>query len=351
MGYIIDVKTSHPKNYTSQEDIRVLLNEVWPKYSKYIDQFSKSSSVVGRHLSLPLIEYKNLGNFGERNNHWLNTALSLQKENMKKIFEQNNVLPNDVGAIFSTSVTGLAIPTLESRLMNEFKINPRAKRIPIFGLGCLGGVALINRATDYLKSFPDEVVILMATELCSLTFQFEDQSIANFVGTSLFADGAAMVLMAGKNHPLHCKAKLEVLNTASFFYPDSERIMGWEIVANGFQIVLSGDVPLIVKNNLSKNLSEFLEENKLNINDTKFYISHPGGPKVLDALSEIVTNLKSPFELSYQSLKELGNMSSVSVLDVMRRNFEANRLKSAEIGMMLAMGPAFASEINLIKVL
>jgi alkylresorcinol/alkylpyrone synthase len=159
-----------------------------------------------------------------------------------------------------------------------------------------------------------------------------------------------MVLMAGKEHPISKKAKLEVLNTASFFYPDSERIMGWEIVANGFQIVLSGDVPLIVKNNLAKNLAEFLEENNLSLSDSKFFISHPGGPKVLDALSEIVTNINSPFELSYQSLKELGNMSSVSVLDVLRRNFETKRLKSNEFGMMIAMGPAFASEINLIRV-
>jgi len=351
MSYIIDVSVQFPKNKTSQTDINKLLKKMWPNQSRYVDQFAKSSSVESRDLSIPLEQYEDLMGFKNRNGLFIETALNLQIANMAEILEKNQLPQDSINAIFSTSVTGMMIPSIESRLMNHFKLNSRAKRIPLFGLGCLGGVALINRAHDYLKAHPDELVIVMATELCSLTFQFQDQSVANLVGTSLFGDGAAMVLMAGENHPLKKSAKYQVLKNASFFYPDTERIMGWDIVDTGFQIVLSGDVPLIVKNNVSENLSTFLNENNLNLSNIQFYISHPGGPKVLDALNEIVKADTNPFLESYQSLKEHGNMSSVSVLDVLKRNISQNKQTQNQLGLMLAMGPAFASEFNLIKAL
>lgn len=350
MSYIIDVKTSFPENYTTQEEIKTFLTKMWPEKKKYIDQFAQSSTVEGRHTALKVDDYEKLGDFGNRNNYWIETAFELQKKNVANLFKEYQLLPSDIGAIFSTTVTGLAIPTLESRLMNEFKINPRAKRIPLFGLGCLGGVAGINRVHDYLKSYPNEAVILLASELCTLTFQFQDQSVANLVGTSLFADGSAAVLMCGEKHPLAKKARLQVQDVGSFFYPETDRIMGWDVVSTGFQIILSGDVPQIVKDNVKPNLKEFLGNKKLSMNDVQFYISHPGGPKVLDAICEVTETDKSAFQFSYQSLKEKGNMSSVSVLDVMRRTFEHNQLRSGEMGVMIAMGPAFASEFNLIKV-
>ncbi len=349
MSRIIDVSVSFPEYYSSQEDIKGLLNEMWPDKKKYVDQFADSSSVKGRHLSIPLSKYKTLGDFGERNNHWIDTALKLQKNNVKNLIEKYQISPKDIGAIFSTTVTGLAIPTLESRLMNEFGINSRAKRIPLFGLGCLGGVAGINRVHDYLKAHPTELVLLLATELCTLTFQFQDQSVANLVGTSLFADGSACVMMVGEKHPLANKAKLQVIDTGSFFYPDSERTMGWDVVSTGFQIILSGDVPKIVKDNVKPNLHEFLSAHKMSLSDIDFCISHPGGPKVLDAIAEVTGKGKEAFKYSYESLAEKGNMSSVSVLDVMRRNFETNNLTKNKFGIMLAMGPAFASEFNIIR--
>lgn len=350
MAFILDVKTSFPENYTTQEEVKNLLCEMWPEKKKYIDQFAESSTLKGRHTTLKIHEYKNLGDFGNRNTHWINTAFELQKKNLKQIFKDYDIDPKSIGAIFSTTVTGLAIPTLESRLMNEFKLSSRTKRIPLFGLGCLGGVAGINRVHDYLKSYPEEAVILLATELCTLTFQFEDQSVANLVGTSLFADGAAAVLMVGEKHPLKTKAKLETLDVASFFYPSSERIMGWDVIGTGFQIILSGDVPKIVRDNVKPNLKEFLGNKKLSISDVQFYISHPGGPKVLDAICEVTEQPVESFKRSYESLSENGNMSSVSVLDVMSRTFKENALRSGNIGVMIAMGPAFASEFNLIKV-
>ncbi|MBC7713446.1 MAG: type III polyketide synthase [Rhizobacter sp.] len=348
MGAIHSVATSFPEIYASQEDIAKEIGSIWPDKQKHVEQFHSASKVQGRHLSIPLSEYKNLGDISDRSAKWLETALKLQTENIEKLLTKAGLTPQDINLIVSTTVTGLAIPTLEARLMNRLPFSPNTKRLPIFGLGCLGGVAGINRVNDYLKGHPKEAALLLATELCTLTFQFNDKSVANLVGTSLFADGAAAVLMVGDEHPLYKKSQFEILTGESFFYPDTERIMGWDIVSTGFQIVLSGDVPKIVVEQVKPNLDSFLSHNKITSSDVNFLVSHPGGPKVLDKLSEVSGKSPEDFRHSWNSLQEKGNMSSVSVLHVMEKTIQDNH-KTNEIGLMLAMGPAFCSEMCLIK--
>lgn len=348
MSAIYGVTTAFPDIYVSQEEIMKEIVEIWPDRKKHVEQFHFSSQVNGRHLSIPLSEYKKLGDIGERSRLWLETALNLQVKNVQNLLKQAELLPSDISLIATTTVTGLAIPTLEARLMNKLPFSEKTKRLPIFGLGCLGGVAGINRVNDYLKGHPKEAALLLASELCSLTFQFNDKSVANLVGTSLFADGTAAVLMVGEEHPLYKKAQFKVLHGESFFYPDTERVMGWDLVSSGFQIVLSGDVPKIVEEKVKPNLDAFLSESMLTASDVNFMVSHPGGPKVLDKLSEISGKDSNDFKHSWTSLREKGNMSSVSVLHVLEKTITDNK-SSNETGLMVAMGPAFCSEMALIK--
>jgi alkylresorcinol/alkylpyrone synthase len=348
MGIIHSVVTSFPKNYVSQEEISNEIGNIWPDKKKHVDQFHQSSQVKGRHLSIPLADYKSLGDIGDRSTKWLEVAVELQTNNVNNLLKKAGLLPSDISLITTTTVTGLAIPTLEARLMNKIAFKPNTKRLPIFGLGCLGGVAGINRVNDYLKGHPTEAALLLATELCSLTFQFQDKSVANLVGTSLFADGSSAVLMLGDEHPLAKKGQFKILSGESFFYPNTERIMGWDIVSSGFQIVLSGDVPKIVAENVRPNITDFLSGNKITLSDVGFMVSHPGGPKVLDKISEVSDRSPEEFRHSWNSLKDKGNMSSVSVLHVLEKTIEDNRATN-ELGLMLAMGPAFCSEMCLIK--
>ncbi|MBY0414746.1 MAG: hypothetical protein K2Q18_11295 [Bdellovibrionales bacterium] len=348
MSIIHSVVTSFPKRYVSQVEIAKEIGEIWHDKIKHVDQFHKSSQVEGRHLSIPLSEYKNLGDIGERSRKWLEVALDLQTENINKLLEKANLLHSDISMIASTTVTGLAIPTLEARLMNRMPFSPNVKRLPLFGLGCLGGVAGLNRVSDYLEGHPKEAALLLATELCTLTFQFQDKSVANLVGTSLFADGAAAVLMLGKDHPLASSGQFQILKNESYFYPNTERIMGWDIISTGFQIVLSGDVPKIVVEEVKPNMLDFLSKEHMSLEQVKFMVSHPGGPKVLDKISEVTNKSPDEFRHSWESLREKGNMSSVSVLHVLEKTINDHR-NSGEIGLMLAMGPAFCSEMNLIK--
>lgn len=348
MSAIHSVATSFPKRYVSQEEITKEISSIWPDKQKHVEQFQKSSQVSGRHLSIPLEDYKHLGDIGDRSRKWLETAIELQEKNINELLIQAELHPKDISLIVTTTVTGLSIPTLEARLMNKIGFSHNTKRLPVFGLGCLGGVAGLNRVSDYLKGHPKEAALLLATELCSLTFQFNDKSVANLVGTSLFSDGSAAVLMVGEEHPLYEKSQFKILNGRSFFYPDTERIMGWDIVSSGFQIVLSGDVPKIVVEEVAPNLKDFLEDSKMTSADIHFVVSHPGGPKVLDKLSEVTGKAPEEFRHSWDSLREKGNMSSVSVLHVLQKTI-ADKKDKHEIGLMLAMGPAFCSEMTLIQ--
>ncbi len=350
MAKIVAVQCSFPEgNRTSQKEIQSLLEKMWPDKKNYIRQFGERSGVDFRDLSIPIDEYENLGDIEKRNKVWIDLALHLQQKNLQLLFEKTGINILDISQIISTSVTGLSIPSLEAKLMNRFPFSENTKRIPIFGLGCLGGVAGINRLNDYLKFRPKEAGLLLATELCSLTFQFQDKSVANLVGTSLFGDGAAALLMVGDEHPLAVDAQFDVLNGESYFYPDTERTMGWDIISSGFQIVLSGDVPKIITTKASKNLSDFLIKYDQKIEDVTFMVSHPGGPKVLEGLIEITQKSSEHFQYSWESLSEHGNMSSVSVLNVMEKTIEKANLKKAELGLMIAMGPAFCSEFLFIR--
>jgi alkylresorcinol/alkylpyrone synthase len=254
-----------------------------------------------------------------------------------------------VGLFITTSVTGFSIPAIDTLLMNELKFNPGTKRLPLFGFGCLGGVASLNRAYDYLKSNPEKVVLVSAVEFCSLTFQMQDYSLPNLVGSSLFGDGAASVLLVGEEHPLASSAKIQIEDYQAFFYPNTQDTMGWNILDSGFQLILNNNVSKIVESNIPENIKLLLDNSRIKAENIKFTVSHPGGPKVLHSIQNALAAPDSFFTHSWRSLAAHGNMSSVSVLNVLQRELEQATADKNDHGFMLAMGPGFNSEISLIK--
>ncbi len=195
--------------------------------------------------------------------------------------QQAGIRPEDIGAFFFVSITGVASPSVDARLINRMHLSPRMKRIPIFGLGCVAGAAGIARASDYVKAFPNEAALLLSVELCSLTVQQDDFSVANLISTGLFGDGAAAVVVSGAELD-GCNGP-EVIATRSVFYPETEHVMGWDISEKGFQIVLSRDVPEVVLQNLGRDVDEFLADHELTRHDIGCWVIHTGGPKVLEA--------------------------------------------------------------------
>jgi alkylresorcinol/alkylpyrone synthase len=308
------------------------------------DRFGASAGVQTRWISLPLPQYGKLSGFTEANDIFIETALELGERTMLSAFDAAKVKPADVDIVFSTTVTGLAVPTLEARLATRVGLRPDVKRVPLFGLGCVAGAAGVARMRDYLLAFPDQVSVLLAVELCSLTLQRDDYSIANLVAASLFGDGAAAVVAKG---PALTPMGPRVLATRSRLYPDTEEVMGWDIGSNGFQIKLSTEVANVAEKYLGEDVSIFLNDHGLTPADISTWVCHPGGPKVIEAVERTLDLPADALDHTRNSLRDFGNLSSVSVLDVLRANMADPPLPGS-FGLMMAMGPAFCSELVLL---
>jgi alkylresorcinol/alkylpyrone synthase len=308
------------------------------------DRFGDSAGVQTRRISLPLSQYGKLSGFTEANEIFIETALELSERALLSAFDAAKVNPSDVDIVFSTTVTGLAVPTLEARLANRVGLRPDVKRVPLFGLGCVAGAAGIARVHDYLLAFPDQVAVLLAVELCSLTLQRNDFSIANLVATSLFGDAAGAVVAKGSAlTPMGPR----VLATRSRLYPDTEEVMGWKIGSNGFQIKLSAEVANVAEKYLGEDVRDFLADHDLTTADISNWVCHPGGPKVIEAVEHTLDLPVDALDHTRNSLRDNANLSSVSVLDVLRANM-AEPPSPGSFGLMMAMGPGFCSELVLL---
>ena len=308
------------------------------------DRFGASAGVQTRRLAIPLAQYGKLSGFTEANDIFIETALELGERALLSALDAAKVKPADVDIVFSTTVTGLAVPTLEARLATRVGMRPDVKRMPLFGLGCVAGAAGVARMNDYLLAYPDQVSVLLAIELCSLTLQRDDYSIANLVAASLFGDGVGAVVAKGS-----ARATMgpRVLATRSRIYPDTEDVMGWNIGTNGFQIKLSTEVANVAEKYLGEDVRNFLSDQGLTPADISTWVCHPGGPKVIEAVEHTLELPADALDYTRKSLRDNGNLSSVSVLDVLRANM-ADPPPPGSFGLMLAMGPAFCSELVLL---
>ena len=332
-----------PNRYTQDEAIGALTDFAGPEFRR----FALSSGVEFRNTALPLSRYSQLSGFTEANDAYVEIALDLAEQAFLAALDEAKVKPSEVDIVFSTTVTGLAVPTLEARLAARVGLRPDVKRVPLFGLGCVAGAAGTARMHDYLRAFPDQVAALLAVELCSLTIQRKDNSVANLVATSLFGDGAAAVIAKGANRAAAGRPGPRVLATRSRIYPDTEEVMGWRIGSDGFRIVLSVDVATITEKYLGEDVRGFLADHGLTPEDVSTWVCHPGGPRVIEAVENVLDLPGNALDHTRNSLRNNGNLSSVSVLDVLRANI-ADPPPAGSFGLMIAMGPAFCSELVLL---
>lgn len=295
---------------------------------------------------LPLEQYATITDFRESNDLFIANAVELGAAALTGALQRAGINANEVDVIISTTITGIAVPSLEARIAQVVGLRPDVKRLPLFGLGCVAGAAGIARLHDYLIGHPDEVGALVSVELCSLTVQRDDRSVANLVASGLFGDGAAAVIAVGANRP---EPGPLVLDSRSHLYPDSQRIMGWDVGGSGLKIVLDPRVPAIVRQYLGDDLRAFLAPHSLQIEDVAEWVSHPGGPKVIEAIEAELGLDTNPLELTWRSLDQIGNLSSSSVLHVLRDTLDKSSLTPGTPGVLMAMGPGFCSELVLLQ--
>lgn len=346
---IVAVGKGLPSHYYDQEQLLSALKERWGARHYNLDRLEslhKNVLVGGRHLALPIEEYDRLETFGAANDAWIRVAQEVGEIALREALALAGLAPRDLGAFFFATVTGVATPSIDARLINRLGLSPTIKRLPIFGLGCVAGAAGIARAADYVKAYPDQVAVLLSVELCSLTLQREDLSIPNLIASGLFGDGAAAVIVAGEERPL---AGPKILATRSIFYPDSERVMGWDISERGFKIVLDASVPEVARRHLRQDVDTFLADQGLSRADISSWVAHPGGPKVLEAMAETLELPAGALDVTWHSLREVGNLSSSSVLLVLKDTMEKHRPYAGTLGLLMAMGPGFCSELVLLE--
>lgn len=301
-----------------------------------------------RNLALPLDRYPQLSGFTEANSAYIDVATDLGEQAVRSALDAAHLDPSEVDAIVTVSSTGVAVPTIDARIAGRLGLRPDVKRIPLFGLGCVAGAAGLARVHDYLRGFPDQVAVLLSVELCSLTLQRHDTSIPALIGLCLFGDGAAAVVGVGaERSPATPHPGPRVVATRSTLFPDTVDVMGWNVGSSGFQLVMSREVPQMAEHHLAEAVDSFLSDHGLSTEDIATWICHPGGPKVLEAIGSAIDLPQSIFRHSWQSMSERGNMSSVSVLDVLCRTL-TDPPEPGSLGVMLAMGPGFSFELLLL---
>jgi alkylresorcinol/alkylpyrone synthase len=336
-----------PHRYDQAEVARVLTSVGGPEFAR----FALTSGVDTRSLALPLSRYPELTGFTEANSAYVDVATDLGEQAVRAALDAAGIAPEEVDAIVMVSSTGVAVPTIDARLATRVGLRPDIKRIPLFGLGCVAGAAGTARVHDYLRGFPGHVAVLLSVELCSLTLQRDDLSIPALIGACLFGDGAAAVVATGADWiPISPSASPgpQVLSTRSRLFPDTIDVMGWNVSSNGFGLVMSRDVPHMADAYLGEEVDRFLGDHGLTTDDISTWICHPGGPKVLDAIERAIGLPPEANAHSRESLRENGNFSSASVLDVLHRTL-ATPPPAGSLGVMLAMGPGFSFELLLLS--
>jgi alkylresorcinol/alkylpyrone synthase len=346
---IVSAATAFPKNYYSQEMLTTALKQYWNgrlENPQMLSRLHARAGVDGRHLALPLLEYYNLDSWGDNNRAWFHAAEDLGTRALCRAASAIGLDRDRIRALLFMSITGVSSPSIDARLINRLGLSPQIRRVPIFGLGCVGGAAGIARAADYVRAYPDQVAALVSVETCSLTLQRDDFSVANLISSGLFGDGAASVLVAGSETEFPGP---EIIGTRSTFYPGTEDVMGWDISEKGFRIVLSPRVPDVIRENLGRDVDAFLEEHDLNRADIGSWIMHTGGPKILEATREALDLPEGALEASWECLRKVGNLSSASVLVVLEEFMTRRRPEPGTWSVLGAMGPGFCSELVLLR--
>lgn len=329
-----------PKHKVSQQTIAEEAKRFFPRLSGSCGLFA-NTGIESRYVCEPPEWYFESRGWEERTASFQRHATVLLEEATLRAVAEAGIRIEDIAAIVTNTITGLSVPSLEAHLINRLPFSPRVERSPIFGLGCGGGVGGLARAIRLAETMPNAHVLFLTVDLCSLCARGDDASIANFVSIALFGDGVAAVLLrnscAGNSGT---KSRGRIIAIGEHCWPDTLHIMGWDIKENGFGVVLSPELPSFLGRELRPVLDDFLARKSLSLDDFQGFLLHPGGRRVLDTAQAVLGLTKDDLLLSWEVLREYGNMSSATALFILDR-----ALRSGARGrhLLAAFGPGFSA--------
>ncbi len=353
---IAAVGTAVPEYRVPQRDVKEAVRHMFgasvPQLDRLLPIF-ENSGIDARHFCMPLEWFLLPHDAEEKHKLFVEHATALAESAVRRCLDRAGVAPTAVDHIVFVTTTGTATPSLDARLCNRLGFRSDVKRSPIWGLGCAGGAAGLSRAAEYVRAFPEQRCLLVSAELCSLTFVRGDASKSNLIATSLFADGAAAVLVEGAAASAARRSGARVgpriVSTRSTLWPDSLDVMGWDVTNDGLKVVFSKNIPSIVAREIRGIANALLTPEGLTIADVGRYALHPGGMKVLRAYESALELAPDKLAAAERVLRGFGNMSSCTVLFVLDELLRADDApRPGEIGVAGALGPGFSSEMLLL---
>ena len=320
-----------------------------PRRRRTIDRIHAATGIETRHLALPLEAYADLTTFAAANDAFVREGTPLAAEACRAALAAAGLQAADVDFLLFTSITGIATPSLDVLLVERVGLRPDVKRVPVFGLGCVAGAAGIARVRDHLQGHPQDVALLVSVELCSLTLQQGDDSMANIVSSGLFGDGAAAVVMVGSDRVDDVSGGVDVVDSRSDLVPGTTDALGWDIGGSGFRIVLAASLADIVEQNLGPGVVDLLAAHDLKVADVGTWVAHTGGPRILQAAASALELPEEAFAASWRSLARVGNLSSSGVLHVLADELATGGQIPGSAGVLFAIGPGVCTETVLLR--
>ncbi|WP_430785624.1 type III polyketide synthase [Virgibacillus flavescens] len=359
MSYIASVGLGIPRHELLQSEVKQLIKHIFPYDEKQLERLMPvydHARIDKRQLVVSKDWFKEEHTFKEKNDLYQKYAIEYSLDAIDSCLSNKTQLTEDVpyeavDMIAFVSSTGIATPSLDAYIINERPFRSDVARMPLWGLGCAGGATGLARVNDWITAHPEKTALLICCELCSLTFQKDDSSKSNIIGTALFGDGVGATLLIGEKSPYLAhikKTRPKIMNTSSHLERNTLSVMGWDVTNDGLGVIFSKSIPGLVHTLWKSHIYDFISKNKLSKEDVHSFIAHPGGKKVLDAMEEVLQVTGEKFLHSHKVLKEHGNMSSATVIYVLNEWMKED-VPVGEHSILSALGPGFSSELLLLE--